>query len=281
MTKTSADIEREVEETRGRIDQTVEALREKVQQPKELFDEATRVMSGASNKVLTTAVEQLKENPIPVALIGLGIAWLAVAQTRRSTHTGIGVGSEGYYPTYEGYDEDDGVRAKVKARAEQAKAKLSQTAEAAKAKLSQATHAAGDSVSGARGKAEELYGAAKEKAGEYGDYARRRFDNTLETEPLVIGALGLAVGAAIGAALPSTPAERRYFGPARDKAAEAAKAKIGEVQAVAGRAYEQVKEELHRQTGPDGDGASLRDKAASIAEAGAKVVKDEISGAAH
>lgn len=281
MTKSSADIEREVEETRGRIDQTVEALREKVQQPKELFDEATRVMSGASNKVLTTAVEQLRENPIPVALIGLGIAWLAVAQTRRTHSSGIGAASDGYYPTYEGYDEDEGVRAKVRAKAEQAKAKLAHTAEAAKAKLADATHVAGDTVSGARGKAEELYGQARAKAGEYGDYARQRFDNTLEAEPLVIGALGLAVGAAIGAALPSTPVERRYFGPARTKAADAAKAQLDEVKGVAGRAYEQIKDELHRQTGPDGDGASLVDKASAIAEAGTKAVKDEISGAAH
>ncbi|MCW5760457.1 MAG: hypothetical protein KIS90_11885, partial [Phenylobacterium sp.] len=181
-----------------------------------------------------------------------------------------------------GYDgEDEGVRAKVRARAEQAKAKLAHTAEAAKARLSQATHAAGDSVSDARGKAGDLYDAAKETAGEYGDYARRRFDDTLDAEPLVIGALGLAVGAAIGAALPSTPVERRYFGPARTKAAEAAKARIGEVQEVATRAYEQVKGELHRQTGPAGDGASLRDKASAIAGAGTRAVKDEISGAAH
>ncbi|MBL8554095.1 MAG: DUF3618 domain-containing protein [Phenylobacterium sp.] len=282
MTKTSADIEREVEETRGRIDRTVEALREKVQEPRELFDEATRMMNGASNKVLTTAVEQLKENPIPVALVGLGLAWLAVAQVRGPRTSGSRATADGYYPTYEGYDgeDDESVRARVRARAEQAKAKLAHTAEAAKARLSQATHAAGDTVSDARGKAGEIYGAAREKAGEYGDYARRRFDHTLDAEPLVIGALGLAVGAAIGASLPSTPVERRHFGPARAKAAEAAKARIGEVQEVAARAYGQVRDELHRQTGPAGEGASLRDKASAIAEAGTRAVKDEIAGAA-
>ena len=65
MTKTSAELEREVEDARGRIDQTVEALKDKMQ-PKEMFDEATKMMSGASNKVLTTAVDQLRENPIPI-----------------------------------------------------------------------------------------------------------------------------------------------------------------------------------------------------------------------
>lgn len=280
MTKTSAELEREVEDARGRIDQTVEALKDKMQ-PKEMFDEATRMMGGASNKVLTTAVEQLRENPIPIALIGLGVAWLAISQTRRHGPSADGYRGSGYYPTYEGYDEEETLRARVKAKAEAAKAKLADTAEKAKAKLSDAQHQAADGVTGLRGKAGEYAHLAQEKAGEYGRVARQRFDDTLETEPLVIGAIGLAVGAAIGAALPSTTAERRYFGPARSKVADRAKASLDDVKDVAQRAYGQVKDELHRQTGPAGEGATLREKASAIAEAGARTVKDELGGAAH
>lgn len=277
MTKTSAELEREVEETRGRIDQTVEALKDKMQ-PKEMFDEATKMMSGASNKVLTTAVEQLRENPIPIALIGLGVAWLAISQTRRSSVGGYE--ASGYYPTYEGYDEDEGLRAKVKAKADAAKAKLSETAERAKAKLADAQHSAADGVSNVRGKAGEYAHLAQDKAGEYSRAARQRFDQTLDSEPLVIGAIGLAVGAAIGASLPSTPVERRYIGPARAKVADRAKASLDEVKTVAERAYGQVKDELHRQTGPAGEGSSLREKATAVAEAGARTVKDELEGRA-
>lgn len=283
MTKTSAELEREVEDARGRIDQTVEALKDKMQ-PKEMFDEATKIMGGASNKVLTTAVDQLRENPIPIALIGLGVAWLAISQTRRPTSSAAGVyqgRGAGYYPTYEGYDEGESLRAKVKARAEAAKAKLTTSADKAKARLSDVQHHAADGVSQARGKVGEFAHLAKDKAGEYGHAARQRFDDTLDTEPLVIGAIGLAVGAAIGAALPSTPVERRYIGPARSKVADRAKASLDEVKDVAQRAYGQVKDELHRQTGPDGEGASLRDKAAAIAEAGTRSVKDELEGRAH
>lgn len=277
MTKSSADVEREVEDARGRIDRTVEALKDKMQ-PNELFDEATRIMGGASNKVLNTAVEQLRENPIPIALIGLGVAWLAISQTRRPREAGSGAIGDGYYPTYEGYDEGEGVRAKVRARAQAAKEKLAHTAEAAKLRLSAASHAAGEGVGDARARASEALGGVHAKAGEYGRYAKERFDHTLDAEPLVIGAVGLAVGAAIGAALPSTPVERRYFGPARSKAAEAAKAQLDGVKDVASRAYGQVKDELHRQTGPDGEGASLREKASALAEAGSKAVREEISG---
>jgi ElaB/YqjD/DUF883 family membrane-anchored ribosome-binding protein len=275
MTKTPAELEREVEDARSRIDRTVEALKDKMQ-PKEMFDEATKMMGQTSNKVLTTAVEQLRENPIPIALIGLGVAWLAISQTRRASG-GAGY-PEGYYPTYEGYDEEEGLRAKVRAKAEAAKAKLHETAEQAKHRLASAQSHAGDGLAAARGKASEYAHVAQDKAGEYGRYAKRRFDETLDHEPLVIGAIGLAVGAAIGAALPASPVERRYFGPARNKAAEAAKASIDQVKDVAQRAYGQVKEELHRQTGPDGEGASLAEKASAIAEAGAKTVRDDIEG---
>ena len=292
MTKTSAELEREVEDARGRIDQTVGALKDKMQ-PQEMFDEATKIMSGASNKVLTTAVDQLRENPIPIALIGLGVAWLAISQTRRPASSGGAYQGSGYYPTYEGYDEEETLRAKVKAKADAAKAKLTATAEKAKSKLSDAQHQAADGVSDVRDKAAEyahLAGdkvseyahLAQDKAGEYSREARRRFDDTLDAEPLVIGAIGLAVGAAIGAALPSSPVERRYFGPTRTKVADKAKASIDEVKDVAQRAYGQVKDELHRQTGPAGEGVSLRDKATAIAGAGVRTVKDELEGpAAH
>lgn len=279
MTKSSAELEREVEDARGRIDQTVEALKDKMQ-PRELFDEATRMMGGASNKVLTTAVQQLRENPIPIALIGLGVAWLAISQTRRDPTLG-GTYPNGYYPTYEGYDEDEGVKAKVKARAEAAKAKISHAAQAAKDKLAAAGHGAGDGVTEARGRMSQLAGEARTKAGEYGHMARQRFDQTLDHEPLVIGAIGLAVGAAIGASLPATPVERRYIGPTRDKAAEAAKAQLGDLKEVASRAYGQVKDELHRQTGPEGEGATLAQKAGAVAEAGSRSVREELSGPTH
>jgi hypothetical protein len=278
MTKSSAEIEREVEDARSRVDRTVEALKDKMQ-PKELFDEATKIMGGTSNKVLTTAVEQLRENPIPIALIGLGVAWLAISQTRRGT--GGSAYPEGYYPTYEGYDEDEGLRAKVRAKADAAKAKLAETAEQAKARLASAQTHAGEGVAAARGKAAEYAHLAQEKAGEYGRYARQRFDDTLDHEPLVIGAIGLAVGAAIGAALPASPVERRYFGPARAKAADAAKASLGQVKDVAARAYDQVKDELHRQTGPAGEGATLAEKAQAIAEAGARTVREDLEKRAN
>ena len=48
-------------------------------------------------------------------------------------------------------------------------------------------------------------------AGQYGRRAQSGFAHMLEEQPLVAGAIGLAVGAAIGAALPKTETEDEFF----------------------------------------------------------------------
>jgi ElaB/YqjD/DUF883 family membrane-anchored ribosome-binding protein len=278
MTKTSAELEREVEDARAQIDQTVAALKNKMQ-PRELIDEATRMMSGVSNRALTTTVDRLRENPIPIALIGLGVAWLAFSQTRRRS-SGDGY-APGYYETYEGYDEDEGIRARLKARVDAAKEKLADAADKAKTRITKARSDASESAETARGRAMQFADTARAKAGEYSQAARDRFDHQLQAEPLVLGAIGLAIGAAIGASLPSTRVERRYVGPARDKAAEKAKASLEEAREAARRVYTQAKDELNRAAADEG--ANLKEKAKTAVGKSAKAVRDEIErgGAPH
>lgn len=292
MAKSSEEVEREVEATRGQIDRTVEALKEKMQ-PKELFDEATRVMGGASNKVMTTVVEQARENPIPIALIGAGVAWLALSQRRKrqgyDPYTGAG-----YYETYEGYDESGRgkLKAKVAGAVEAAKgavtgakSKLTEAVHQAKDGLDQTRAGAADGTAQARGRLGSAASAAQARAGQYGRQAQQRFQETLDTEPLILGAIGLAVGVAVGASLPTTRTESRYMGPHRDKllgkGRDMAKSSLDEARAVAERAYGQVKGELHRQTGPEGEGTTLRDKAQALADAGKQSVHEDIGAAPH
>lgn len=282
MAKSSADVEREVEATRGQIDRTVEALKEKMQ-PKELFEEATRVMGGASNKVLTTVVEQAKENPIPIALIGVGIAWWALGQSKRS-RDGYDSYSGTYYETYEGYDEDDGMGRKLKRKATAAvgaaKEKVSGVVDKAKDGLSSAKTGATDGLDTAKGRVAGLTGAAREKAGAAGQQVQAKFQETLDTEPLILGAIAVAVGAAIGASIPASRTENRLIGPHRDRLVgrgrDVARSSLDEARSVAQRAYGQVKEELHRQTGPEGGGSTLTEKAKALADAGVATVRDEV-----
>jgi hypothetical protein len=67
---------------------------------------------------------------------------------------------------------------------------------------------------------------------------REGFNSLLSEQPLLLGALGIAVGAAIGAALPSTEQEDRLFGSARDKA-------LSEVKQRGTETYEQVRDKVN------------------------------------
>ncbi|MFN4177624.1 DUF3618 domain-containing protein [Phenylobacterium sp.] len=284
MAKSSAEVEREVEATRGPIGRTVEALKEKMQ-PKELFDEATRIMGGTSNKVLATVVEQAKANPIPIALIGAGVAWLALSMAKRKPEYDPYSGA-GYYETYEGYEEHAPLAEKLKAKArgavDAARTRFASAREKAAEAVGHARAEAMERASEARDKAAGLAGAVQGRATGLGRKARQRYQEILESEPLILGAVGLAIGVAIGASFAASRAENRYVGPVRDKPVgrgrEAARSSLKEARAVAERAYGQVNEELRRQTGPDAEGTTLSAKAKAVADAGVNAVREDMEG---
>ncbi|GAC1560949.1 MAG: hypothetical protein NVS2B5_25060 [Beijerinckiaceae bacterium] len=72
----------------------------------------------------------------------------------------------------------------------------------------------------------------------------------LEDQPLIIAAIGVAAGAALGAILPGTTAENRMMGGTRDKvaelASETAKQKLGELGSAASEATERLKNAADR-----------------------------------
>ena len=269
MTRTSADVEREVEATRGQIDQTVEALKQKMQ-PKELFDEASHYVGAASNRTLTMMMERAKQNPIPLALMGLGLAWMLVGRRRAARPHA--------YEAYDAYDAYDGVGqpsrggSRLRGRVEGAVDAAKDAFEGAKDRISDAvdhakdgladvrTHAA-EGAEVAKGRAHALAQSAQDRAGQLSRQAQARYREVLDAEPLVIGAIGLAVGAAMGAALPATSLERRSIGPTGDKVLgrgkDMARQSLGEVKHAAQRAYGQAKADLHLMDGHSGSNGAL------------------------
>ena len=105
----------------------------------------------------------------------------------------------------------------VSSAAQSAGATLSTAAGAASEGVSRALHDAQDAAYGA-GDAVYRGGAyAGERVASYGRRAKRSFLDTLQEEPLIVGAVALAIGAAVGAALPATRREDQLFGGARDR----------------------------------------------------------------
>jgi hypothetical protein len=116
--------------------------------------------------------------------------------------------------------------------------------------LYQARHAVGDTVGQAGEKVADTASQAQERAGVMAVRAQGQFQQTLWDNPLVVGAAAMALGAAIGLAVPETPQEHQLMGQARDnlmqKAQGMAQDTIERVQHVAERVTERVTEEAQR-----------------------------------
>ena len=84
MTASAADIERESEQHRANIAALVDELRDRVS-PGEIAnqllgpDAGAELMRAAGHQVR----KQIRQNPLPVALIGAGVAWILLANGMR------------------------------------------------------------------------------------------------------------------------------------------------------------------------------------------------------
>ena len=303
MTKTAADVEREVEASRGNLDRTVEALKDRMS-PGQLFDEANRAMGGAGQQVLSRLIDQVRENPLPVAMVGLGLAWLMTSQGRSGAHAAVeprsfspsiqtygGLGSElqaggGSAPNGGGHGLAEGVGDALKSAGGKASDLLHGAKDSIASAASHVGHAgssAASSVSQAGLRARhDTMDAARQAASGVGGMAQRAqstVSDLLEREPLLIGALGVMVGIAVGAAIPTTATEDRLMGQARDdlmqKGHELVDQTVGQATGAAQAAVDSVKQGLQN---ADAD-ATPADRAGDVVrravQAAADVLKPE------
>lgn len=270
MMKSAADVEREVEASRGDLDRTLDAIKDKMS-PGQLFDEASKAMGATGQQVAAKFMEQAKENPMPLAVMALGVAWLMTSSGSRShrrqaPYEPRSFASEGHGGGLGQTAHDIGDKA-------------SDVIAGAKDRVAGAIGAVGDGGRSAMHGLSSTADGAMARAAEYRDRAQSGFARVLESEPLLLGAVGLIVGAAIGAALPHTELEDHAVGPLRDRLLDKGKtlAHDGLEQAgeVAKAAYEGVKDELAQ---PVADGDGLSDRVDSAVRAGVSAVREQTQG---
>jgi hypothetical protein len=177
-------IRDEIEETRGEMTETIDAIQEKLsprnivanatervktattERMREMADTASETAQQAldyTRDAASSVVGTARQNPIPLVLIGLGAAWWLTNRSRTSSSAS----DRGLYQR--GYERDD--------------------------------------ESGSR------------RAASVGRMATRRtnqLQRTIEQNPLLVGAGALLLGAAFGLAIPETETENEWMGEARD-----------------------------------------------------------------
>ena len=134
-------------------------------------------MSG-NDKVLAQAAQELKRNPVPIVLIGLGAVWLASEQLRGNPQPPK---PAGYFDIYEGFDPDEDGRARLAARMAAVRARLS------------------GAVDAARDQASAL--ARSIRASSYHRSIRKKLGAAVEVETVAAAGVGLVVGLMIGIGL--------------------------------------------------------------------------------
>jgi len=240
--------------------------------------------SSQGQNPIAQVVDTIRQNPIPAALAGIGL-WMLT--NRSGGSSGGGNRSASYARDYRGYQGPnplEQVRDRAGDVAEQAKDTVGSAAEQARNTAGQAVSqvqstlgqvvsgvgdtagqvvsgvgdTAGQVVSGVGDTAGQVVSGAQEKVGDlaseaqYRAYqAKNQLQRMMEDNPMMVGLLAVAAGAAVGLALPSTPQEHQLMGQARDtlldRAQEAAQTTIQKVQDVASAAQDTVRQEVEAQ----------------------------------
>lgn len=274
---TTAELERQAEIARAQVADTAESIRNKMT-PGQLIDEFSGLFTGGDGAAaLGNLKSQIRDNPLPLTLIGTGLAWLVLGQGVPSAKDKASVFGAGRNMAE---DSSRGTYSGSEAEADTSGAR--EMALNAAAGVRSAVDSASDSIRHAVVSTSEGVGqhfdAGKRLAGDYADglashtsdiaaKARRSATDIFESEPLVLAALGLALGTAIGAMLPSTKLEDDALGEYSEKVKTTAKDLVDKgvegAKEVAAEAYETVKYAADRQ-GMTGGDKSIVDKVTDV-----------------
>lgn len=259
-----AQLEREVDRQREHIGGLVDALENKLS-PGELFERVLSYSKGGGSEFVGNLGNTIKANPVPALLTAAGLVWLYAskdqsAHGRHAYVTGGSAGSTGVHgpgthtpgtrDAHGGSDHDHGG---IGERLRDAREGMSDTMGHASESMGHLKDRAGDMT-------HEAMDSARERARQVND----GFQHMLEDNPLAVGAIGIAVGALLGAMLPTTRKEDELLGETSDRFTDKAKS-------MARQGYDQVAEagrELGTSKGGDGKDISGRQDAGSGQNAG-------------
>ena len=201
--KNPDEIEHDIDDTRADLAATLEALEHKLS-PEHLMDLTFGRVRQHGGELAGNLGSAVRDNPVPMLLTSIGIAWMMMSGRQ---HDGNALPRE------------PRTGSRLRDRVRDASDRWTDAKDDAREHLEQSresiAHAADSVRDGAR-RATDATRAQMQRA-------RASADHLLHDQPLVLGAIGFAAGALIGAALPPTEEEDRLIGAARDGALDKAK----------------------------------------------------------
>jgi len=220
-------------------------------------EEAERVMSSASETAKeagSTIMETIQQNPVPSALIGIGLGWLWMNSRKQGSYqpryegrpfladlSDPYQGQAGYYETQAGIGEQRATSG----------SSVRQTLDQAKDKVGEVTDQVQQRVSEVTDRVQQRVGQVTARTQDQAHRAAEGLQRMLYDNPLAVGAMAMTLGAAVGVAVPATRPEQQIMGEARDRLMEKAQQTTQDVaqkvQNVAHEALDTAKEEARSQ----------------------------------
>lgn len=231
----SSAIRAEIEKTRERLEDTVEALGAQLnpsnlkRRVKDSVREATigRVQHMATNtreRITETGrglAQTVRDNPLPAAMAAAGIGWLLLSSRNERSTPRFTDGVGDYLP-----DETDKSRMEsgmrhaaetVSGKAHELTERVQETGHRVAQRAQETTQRVAQRARETGARVAERADHAMHRARDRARTAAHRVENQYEESPIGLGVVALAVGLAVGLSIPATRREAELMGNARDK----------------------------------------------------------------
>jgi hypothetical protein len=204
------------------------------------------VTSERASEFVHDLGDAVKQNPLSAALIGMGMVWLFASRSQAS----------GGIPSARGVadaaqDVWRGASSNLQSTSEGVQSGISSVSSAVRDRAQSASNAVGEAGRGVAAAVTDRAGEVPEFLGSALDEARTNLSEMFRRQPLALGAVGLAIGAAVAASLPTTEAESEYLGETsgvvKEKMNEIAGEKMQQATEVGKRVVEAVADEAQQQ----------------------------------
>ncbi|MFC0338089.1 Protein of unknown function [Kushneria avicenniae] len=287
-TRSPEEIEADINRTRSHLDDTLSDFQERFSSDHMMHSAMEYVKSDSARDYFSNLGRSIRDNPMPAAMIGVGIGWLIYSQSSGSSRSDVPTrfndkrqkqarhAAADTTPQTHEYDElydeplfDEPLYSEGESVDQYYSSRSSQHDDGGlRQRASDAMHGAGDKARSVKDGAGERAHNFKSGAGDRMHRMKQGSSDRLHNasskardtgswlsdmahdNPVAAGALGLAAGALLGSLLPASRAEQRAMGDTRDHLVDRA-SEVGSEQL--DRASDKAQEATDRHTSDDSD----------------------------